>query len=198
MNVEELGFFTEDPQHPAIDRPYLTVVMQMGSQAKRPRTKKPQPSSATALPSTPSKIQALSGGTRVPTSQAAKDKNPKPVHPRYAISITGSSSAVYGVIDPSEEHLYAQLLVARSLKDEHPQKGLSFLDAVSKLKPSFEYDEPPWSWAEGMTEGPEGGVEDFVEEVTIGDDEDEDEDEGYIITEEETKTKATDGPDGHA
>jgi hypothetical protein len=159
IDAEKLHFFTPGGGDRAESRPYVALTLHLGVQ--------PQRGGGNAV----SKVVTEPGPTRKMPSRKVKASHPK--HPRYAFSIHGCSSAVYDIIEPSHEAIYANLLASKDFLDEHPRQSPELLNAVERMKPfwhsgqqSYDWVEPDPKYPEGITghvAGEEDGEEDRVE-----------------------------------
>lgn len=124
IDESTIGFF---PNGTANQRPYVTLVMELGVPPKIP------PPSAV----TPPKPEILARGRLHHATDA---------HSRYSIFAYGCSDAVYGVISRHERARYQHLLGSPDFLDEHPRQTHRTLDAVKRLKPFFSHGPSSYHW----------------------------------------------------
>lgn len=175
IDAAKLGFFTP-PNHmtkPDDDatryntRPYITLVMNLGvvqhlgtSKGKERSQGKPGSSSVQTEPG-PTRVQPQRRNMKREVQPKKGVRLKKGVHPRYAITITGCSNEVYGVIGSGTEASFAQMLCMYDLLDEHPRRDKKYQDAVLRMKPFWIYDPNSLHWTNHTMEreAPEAELE---------------------------------------
>ena len=152
IDAAKLGFFTPaksgEPDKVKCYNipPYITIVMNLGvvqhlSMSKTGGKERSQ--------GKPPPVQTEPGPTR---GQPQRGKTNKEVHPRYAITITGCSNEVYGVIGSGTEASFAQMLSMYDLLNEHPRPDKKYQDAVLRMKPFWMYDPNSLHWTDHTME----------------------------------------------
>lgn len=134
INQSTIKFF---PDGIANQRPYVTLVMELGVQPKMPQALAEGIATPAAVPPTPSKLEIPAQG---------RHRYPTDVHPRYSIFAYGCSDTVYGVIAPDERARYQNILASRDFLHEHPRQTHRSLDAVKRLKPFFSKGLSSYHW----------------------------------------------------
>ncbi|KAF8575276.1 hypothetical protein K439DRAFT_1665120 [Ramaria rubella] len=141
----------------ASNRPYITLVMDLGVQAPsntsaeacfRPRLS-PKPARSVEAEK-PQRMQLDTQQTPLTASlpQQGERKYAMASHPRYSIFAYGCSDMVYKVIDPKEKAIYARLLASGDSLSEHPRQDSDSLKAVRKMKPFWVVGEGCYHWLE--------------------------------------------------
>lgn len=131
VDAEALGILPKGGRNP-----YIVLDMQLGvvNQADirgfTPGTTQ-QPGHTRTLP----REGADKVTTNAPQKKLSRGSNPPDKTPRYRISAHGCSSSVYAVVGPGEKDVYAGMLAARTLLDEHPRQ--ENLPLVRRLKPDW-------------------------------------------------------------
>ena len=143
-------------------RPYVSLIMELGVQAKAPQETKttaiyePDQYSSSSMtsdgrPRTPSPIEggpdhATPPKTHIP--QYGRRHRPEEGHARYSIFACGCSPAVYRGIDDAHKASYALLLGSRDFLGEHPRTDARTLRAVRRMKPFWNGGEDCYHWIE--------------------------------------------------
>jgi hypothetical protein len=160
INVTKLDFFTRSPagHHDSIrynERPYVTIVMDLGVQPGSPN----EPTKSNVQATAPSNLDIDTAPVMAQQAHRAE----KSIHPRYAITIVGCSNAVYQVIRKEDEDQYAALLTSGA------RQGDLFSRGFLRLKPYWTKSAQSFHWATGEDGKAEGGLcEPFVEGVYVG------------------------------
>ena len=105
INQKDLDVFPEDVK---TERPYLTLVAELGIQDSEEIRILPRPK---------------------------KQSHTSDTHPRYAIIVYGCSDIVYNGIPTSDVPLYQQLLAINQLYNEHPRRHEENLTMLKQQKP---------------------------------------------------------------
>ncbi|KAG8882374.1 hypothetical protein FRB98_003754 [Tulasnella sp. 332] len=116
--AEKLGFFSQKDGKDVV-RSYITLTMELGVQGRKKFN-----------------MTTSQGTPRDQPKRAAKSPG-SAIHPRFSIFATGCSSTVYDVVQPEEGAMYAQLLIARNLINEHPLQEEGYLAAIRRMKPAW-------------------------------------------------------------
>jgi len=146
----DINFFRASPNGEQKNHPYITIVLNLGVQARN-------------TPLTPSKLTLGKAPERPQPVRAAKILSIKK-HPRYAFSVNGCSQRVYRVIDsPGDKNTYAQLLASRQMINEHPRADVpKSVNLIKNLKPYWD-EGSYWDWYSAKDPrmfNPQHGVDD--------------------------------------
>lgn len=151
IDAEALGFFSKKKRQDVV-RPYITLTMHLGVQSQRSKNKP----GTEQIPEPPSGIKLGPQGTAGERPKRSAQPPRKAIHSQFSIFVTGCSAKVYNVINRNEETTYAQLLIARSLINEHPRQDGQYLAAIRRLKPAWEagesFESSGLSWHEKAKE----------------------------------------------
>ena len=147
---------------PTAYRPYVSLIMELGVQAKAPQETKttaiyePDQYSSSSKesdgrPRTPPPIEGGPDHATPPKMhipQYGQRHRPEEGHARYSIVACGCSPAVYRGIDAAHKASYALLLSSRDFLGEHPRKDAQTLEAVRRMKPFWNRGEDCYHWIE--------------------------------------------------
>lgn len=200
-------FFHPEPNLAKDDRPYVTLVMDLGVQNTLPKYAKlpvqdvikksrqaskrmttATSSNANTPPATPSKSkETLQPKTPSKHNVAIRPSSGHYVstqkHPRYEIYVSGCSNTNYKLITEEQRVKYREVLRLSEFLLEHPRKET--IPQVMQLKPVFALGPDSYSWADS-----------FVLNITDPQDDDEDIEEGHIVghpdSEEELQSSDSD------
>ncbi|KAI5117184.1 hypothetical protein M0805_008163 [Coniferiporia weirii] len=160
IDERNINFFPR--QRSQDERPYITIVMELGAQESyQPLDKYYAPDGVTQNPKgSPSRVRTTAMRKQTGRHPTRKE------HPRYAIFARGCSASVYSVVDNKE--IYAALVSSRHVLREHPRQDSDSLSAVRQLKPFWAPGPECYDWT-GHDALSRGFVEEATEEVYTAD-----------------------------
>lgn len=174
IDAEALGFFHPEPANrfPEGDnRPYITIVMDLGVQNSIPTHAKPTAQKVSQKSQTADGLKDLPQTSATPASPSKSGVSSRPedlrpssgvVHPRYAIYVSGCSSTNYGVIGESDRELYRQLLRSNDFLHEHPRPET--IPKVMAQKPVFALGSNNYSWVDSDVLNPKDSAATYDED----------------------------------
>ncbi|QRV97714.1 hypothetical protein RhiJN_25733 [Ceratobasidium sp. AG-Ba] len=152
IDAEKLGFFSpfspenylQEPsgledlsamKEFADQRPYLTIVLNLGAPIRKPKPKKEKEFSTIRV----------SDSKRI----SACDLSQKPHHPRYAVSVLGCSEHTFPeILSGGKQHEFVDLLPSVNYRTEHQRQTANFQDALVRAKADWGEDGTIGSYGE--------------------------------------------------
>ncbi|THG99572.1 hypothetical protein EW145_g7240 [Phellinidium pouzarii] len=139
IDERDLKFFPPPSDERSDERPYITLVMELGVQFRTAKPSKYTAGHAPDVNRSPSKVMVSKASDRFSERLASSKK-----HPRYAITVRGCSPSVYAVVDNKD--VFATLLASRHILEEHPRQNAEALSAVRRLKPFWTCGPECFDW----------------------------------------------------
>lgn len=140
INAGDLGFFPRSDSDAntfmerAAKRPYITIVMDLGSQNSLPEYAR-----------FPAKASDQKVTEAVQNANVQRTKStPRNTHPRYAILATGCSDTVYAVIHRDHRTKWQLLLHQDNLLGGHPRPHS--IPSVRNMKPFWSFGPESYAW----------------------------------------------------
>ncbi|THH06984.1 hypothetical protein EW145_g3699 [Phellinidium pouzarii] len=139
IDERDLKFFPPPSDERSDERPYITLVMELGVQFRTAKPSKYTAGHAPDVNRSPSKVMVSKASDRFSERLVSSKK-----HPRYAITVRGCSPSVYAVVDNKD--VFATLLASRHILEEHPRQNAEALSAVRRLKPFWTCGPECFDW----------------------------------------------------
>jgi hypothetical protein len=132
-----INFFptTGLPDHPSMNRPYVSLVMELGVENKPPEDAITNTKVTAATPKPRTRRQPQTTPSKLKIPKQGRITHPRDRHPRYSIFAYGCSDTVYKGITQTQRGTYKLLLASGHFLGEHPRPDSESLRAVRMMKP---------------------------------------------------------------
>jgi hypothetical protein len=160
IDLQSLGFFPKPNESQTGARPYISLVMELGVQPKKPKSIPKGGAESKAVAASPSKVI-------VPKPGLKHHKAGKETHVRFNIFAFGCSSTIYKVILQHEKSRYAFLLATRDFLTEHARQNPQTQEAMRRQKPFWAPGIAAFHWWKSRKLRNQTSVEMEEQEVVI-------------------------------
>ncbi|PSR83227.1 hypothetical protein PHLCEN_2v5789 [Hermanssonia centrifuga] len=169
IDADRLNFFSPNKLDDVVSRPYVSIVMNLGTHQGFDNPTRPRAAKRCRLDESLLRQGPQSASKVVPSPPPVRSgRARRSPHPRYAFTITGCSSSVYSVVEVNEKPKYAFLLASRSLVNEYPYRDdPERFNMIMRMKPVWVEGSNSYGWAaaDEIGAGPSYLLESQTEEM---------------------------------